>query len=369
MPIVSPTVSVLMSVYNDQGHVSLAIRSIVEQTFADFEFLIVDDGSADDSGAILRAWAAVDARITVIEQSNQGLTQSLNTLVARARGQFIARMDSDDIAYPDRLREQVVYLRAYPAVGVVACWTQIVTASGLTMTCNCFPDDSARIAAFLAEQHNPFVHSSIMLRRDVLAQLTPPYRFRNSQDFDLWLRLLGQTEFGVVEQLLMIHRKHGAQVSARYGTRGREIIKLIRTLHERRQNGLPEGDWQVAEQQILDVYAAAPPDPVLSAAQDAYSEAMTLQMLGAARSRIRHALRQAMAAPTLRAKARLHWALALLPDPLYQAIIRWRLRSSQEGRFYRPLNEVITPEQRRENQAYWDYLHAADRMPDVRLTH
>ncbi|MCC7446516.1 MAG: glycosyltransferase family 2 protein, partial [Anaerolineae bacterium] len=180
MPVVSPAVSVLMSVYNDQAHVGLAIRSIVEQTFTNFEFLIVDDGSTDDSGSILRAWAGADARITLIEQSNQGLTRSLNTMVARARGQFIARMDSDDIAYPDRLHQQVEYLQAHPTVGVVACWTQIVTASGMTMTCNCFPDDPARIAAFLAEQHNPFVHSSIMLRRDVLAQLTPPYRFRNS---------------------------------------------------------------------------------------------------------------------------------------------------------------------------------------------
>jgi len=358
-----------MSVYTDQAHVGLAIRSIVEQTFTNFEFLIVNDGSTDDSDQILRAWAAADTRITLIEQSNQGVTRSLNTLVARARGQFIARMDSDDIAYPDRLRQQVAYLRAHPSVGVVACWVQIVTASGLTMTCNCFPDDPARIAAFLAEQHNPFVHSSIMLRRDVLAQLTPPYRFRNSQDFDLWLRLLDQTEFGVVEQLLMIHRKHGAQVSARYGTRGREIIKLIRTLHERRQNGLSEGDWQIAERQIIEAYPPDRPDPVLAAAQNAYSEAMTLQMLGATRSRIRHQLRQAMAAPALRAKARLHWALALLPDPLYRAIIARRLRYSRAGRFFRPLDAIISPEQRRENQGYWEYLHTAGRMPDVHLTH
>lgn len=363
-----PPVSVLMSVYNDQAHVSQAIRSILEQTFSDFEFLIVNDGSTDDSGSILHAWAEADARITLIEQTNQGLTQSLNTLVAKASGQFLARMDSDDIAYPDRLRQQVEYLRAHPTIGVVACWVQVVTASGLTMSCNCFPDEPSRIAAYLADGHNPFVHSSVMLRRDVLAHFEPPYRFRNSQDFDLWLRLLGRTEFGVVEKLLMIHLKHGAQVSASYGLRGRQIISLIRKLHENRLQGLEEGDWRAAEQQILDIYPEVLQNPKLAAARNSYNEAITLQALGESRASIRRCLRQSLTARELRNKVLLHLTLALLPDRLYRTLIRRWLRLRLEGRFYRLLDEAVTAEQRWENQAYWDYLHEAAQMPDARRT-
>ena len=115
----TPAISVVMSVYNGARYLHPAVESILEQDFADFEFIIVDDGSTDGSGAILLEFAEKDARIRLIQRENRGLVASLNEAIALARAPLIARMDCDDIAMPDRFTRQIEYLADHPEIAIV----------------------------------------------------------------------------------------------------------------------------------------------------------------------------------------------------------------------------------------------------------
>src|SRR6266849_5646808 len=112
-------ISVVMAVYNSAAVVGEAIESVLDQTFGDFEFIIIDDGSTDSSGEILREYARRDGRINLYAQGNSGLIASLNRGCRLAKGRYIARMDADDISLPTRLEKQFRYLEAHPEVGVL----------------------------------------------------------------------------------------------------------------------------------------------------------------------------------------------------------------------------------------------------------
>src|SRR5215213_8085491 len=117
----APPLSVVMPVYNGKAYVGQAIESILTQTFTDFEFMIVDDGSTDGSNEIIEAYAQRDGRIRVLSQCNQGTSVALNTGIALARGELIAHMGADDIALPQRFERQLHYLRQNPQIGVLGC--------------------------------------------------------------------------------------------------------------------------------------------------------------------------------------------------------------------------------------------------------
>src|SRR5688500_1611394 len=112
----TPTVSVVMSIYNAERWLEEALDSVLAQSFSDFEFLLVDDGSTDGTARIIARYAARDDRCRVITKHNTGLSDSLNVGIERARGEWIARLDADDIAVPTRFEEQLTYLRKNPGV-------------------------------------------------------------------------------------------------------------------------------------------------------------------------------------------------------------------------------------------------------------
>src|ERR1051326_97584 len=112
----APPISVVMAVYNSEQTAPESIDSILQQTFSDFEFIIVDDGSTDATGEILRGYAELDKRIQVYTQQRSGLIASLNRHCRLARGRYIARMDADDISLPDRFEKQFRFLEAHPEI-------------------------------------------------------------------------------------------------------------------------------------------------------------------------------------------------------------------------------------------------------------
>ena len=123
----APLVSVVMPLYNGERYLAEAIESILSQTFADFEFIIVDDGSTDGSAGIIRDYAARDSRVKVKQLArNSGEAAARNAGIALARGQFVAGMDSDDISLPDRLRAQASFLENNPEVGAVGVHSRVV---------------------------------------------------------------------------------------------------------------------------------------------------------------------------------------------------------------------------------------------------
>ncbi len=182
-------VTVLMAVYNARGSVSAAIESIRAQTFTDWDCLIVDDGSTDGTWEILQQAASADRRISLLRnRSNRGLAASLNAGWRQARGEVIARLDADDISFPERLAKQVAFLERHPEVDVLGTAMEMVDATGRFLEYGRRPERHDEIVAQMY-RINPFVHPSVMMRKRFLEALGGyDERLRRAQDADLWLR-------------------------------------------------------------------------------------------------------------------------------------------------------------------------------------
>lgn len=204
-----PTVTVIMSVYNGELYLAKSIKSILQQTFKDFQFFIADDGSTDNSRKIIHQYQKMDNRIVLFEGTNSGLTTRLNYLASIASTPFIARMDADDISEPTRLEEQVNYMKKNVKCGVVG--TGFIQIDKDDKVCRGVirRDDNENLKKELLTGYtNVFTHGSVMMRSEILNKFSPIYRFKYSQDFDLWLRLKYICEFGMVEKILYRYRVH-----------------------------------------------------------------------------------------------------------------------------------------------------------------
>ncbi len=212
-----PRISVAMSVYNNAPYLAEAIESILGQSFGDFEFLIVNDGSRDGSGEIIDAYAARDPRIRAIHQPNRGLIASLNRLIGEAQAPPIARMDGDDIAMPERFERQLAFLDAHPDYGVVGTSTHDIDEQGrLSPNSDFHPLDHASFVAVL-EDGPLLCHPSVMMRRDLVRE-AGGYRaaFAHCEDYDLWLRLAARTKLCSLPDRLLHYRLSDTQVSTAY---------------------------------------------------------------------------------------------------------------------------------------------------------
>jgi glycosyltransferase involved in cell wall biosynthesis len=210
----TPLISVCMPVYNAKRFVAEAIKSILEQTLGDFEFLIVDDGSNDGSRRILERHAARDSRIRLVSRPNKGLVPSLNELVNMANGEFLARMDADDIAMPERFERQVGYLQAHPECAVVGCRVWEIDADGDTVTEWPTYSDHDEIDAFHFRLTGPaLLHPSIVMRRDAVVAIGGYRQFAVSEEIDLYLRLAEHWRLGRVPEYLLKYRVHTTNYS------------------------------------------------------------------------------------------------------------------------------------------------------------
>lgn len=208
-----------MSVYNGDRYLALAIESILAQSFADFEFLILDDGSKDDSRAIIDRFAVQDRRIRPIHRENRGLIASLNQLLAESRSPIIARMDADDVAYPERFARQYAFLEAHPEYGVVSTWTDDIDSEGRLIEAASYVRHPTDHAGFLKLAHDggTLCHPSTMYRRDVVLGMGGYHSaYRHCEDYDLWLRLADVTKLCSLPEKLMQYRRSDSQVSNRH---------------------------------------------------------------------------------------------------------------------------------------------------------
>ncbi len=185
-----PKVSVIMSVYNGERFLNDAIDSILCQTFSDFEFVIVDDKSIDNTNNILREYSKKDERIKIIKNSeNIGLTKSLNKAIKQSKGTYIARIDADDISEPKRLEKQVRFMD--DSSGVVLCGSLgwIIDGKGKKIKEKNLKTDYSDIKKSLLF-NNQFIHSSLFIRKDILDEEgLYNENFKKSQDYELVLRL------------------------------------------------------------------------------------------------------------------------------------------------------------------------------------
>jgi len=216
-----PAVSVVMGVYNGAASVGETIESILAQTETDFEFVIVDDGSNDETASILRSYADRDPRICVIRQQNAGLTHALIAGCEAARGTLIARQDCGDLSLPHRLHRQKVLFDADPDLAFVSCWTQFV-GPNLEPMFESKGAGGANDATFILDFNQPRAvidgptcHPSVMFRRDAYTR-AGRYRaaFYFGQDWDLWYRLAAVGKFQMVPECLYLARVTPGSISA-----------------------------------------------------------------------------------------------------------------------------------------------------------
>lgn len=184
----NPEISVVMSVYNGEKYLDQSIKSILNQTFKDYEFIIIDDGSTDYTSKILSSYK--DERIKIVKnEKNIGLTKSLNLGIRLAKGEYIARQDADDISDPSRLEKLFNVFEKDKYLGLVGSSFKIIDSNHRILRIVNVPTAEEDIRNIILD-HNPFCHGSVMFKREVINKIGG-YRefFRYAQDYDLWLRI------------------------------------------------------------------------------------------------------------------------------------------------------------------------------------
>jgi glycosyltransferase involved in cell wall biosynthesis len=187
-----PDISIVMSVYNAQSDVRRAIESICNQTFRNFEFIIIDDGSTDKTLQILNAYAAQEPRIRIHTQNNAGLTKALNTGVKLAAAPLIARQDADDFSHPERLQAQFEFMKAHPKINLLGSAGYDLHPDGTRTFWPAISHAELQKSVYLK---TPFPHSSAIMRTAILKELGGyDENFFTAQDMELWMRFAKRGE-------------------------------------------------------------------------------------------------------------------------------------------------------------------------------
>lgn len=204
----------LMSCYNARRWLREAIESVLTQTFRNFEFLIVDDGSTDDTWAIIREYAGKDSRIVPIQKPNTGLADSLNVGIAHARADWIARLDADDLCEANRLAEQLRFVRQNPEVVLLGSGFTEIDEDGRVIKKHAYPCSHKALVRHLERLMRFFPHSSALYRTAVVRKVGGYNgRIKRSEDSRLWLELADIGKLSCLPLALVRVRKHGGQVS------------------------------------------------------------------------------------------------------------------------------------------------------------
>lgn len=218
-------VTVGLSVYNAAPFLADAIQSVLNQTLTDWELLIVDDGSTDDSLAVAQSFA--DPRIRVLAGgTNRGLPARLNEITRLARGKYLARMGADDIMTPDRLQLQISFMETNPGVDVAGAFAYIIdthnNVCGVRGTTD-LPATLGRAAGGV-----PLIHPTVVARTNWFRQY--PYReeYRRAEDYELWLRTIETSSFRVIGQPLLFYREQGLPLLKKYTRAAVDVRNTVR---------------------------------------------------------------------------------------------------------------------------------------------
>lgn len=204
-------VSVIMPVYNGEAFLSEAIDSILNQTFADFEFIIIENASTDKTPEILASYASRDSRIRVHLQEKRGVAHAVNLAVSLATGRYIARMDSDDISLPARFQQQFDFLENHPETGVLGGAATMMTADGRHLRLVQPPRSDSEIRAAIDQWFT--INTTVMMKREIPLAVLSRQQLRGAIDYDFLLRALEHCQFANLDEVLLHRRIHANQVS------------------------------------------------------------------------------------------------------------------------------------------------------------
>ncbi|MDD4553491.1 MAG: glycosyltransferase [Bacteroidales bacterium] len=241
-----PVLSVLMPVYNGREFLKPAIDSILAQTYRDFELIIVNDGSTDDTQAVIDSYK--DPRIVATVQKNQGVARSLNNGLDVARGTYVRRHDADDVSTPDSFRIQIDFLESHPEYVMVCNQQAFMTARGRIAWKYRVPNNDffhgqdftdLGFEHFTVDKSSPVVHGTACFRREaVIAMGKYRTEFTVSEDNDLWLRLLEKYKIAVLNRCTYFMRLHGTSATQRHAGKIKHFRNLLIDFsRQRRETG------------------------------------------------------------------------------------------------------------------------------------
>jgi len=226
----TPRVSVVIATYNYSRFLAESIESVLAQTFSDFELIVVDDGSTDETPALVRRWHA-DSRFSYVRKEHQGAAAAYNTGLTRATGEYAALQAADDVWLPEKLVRQVAALDANPAIGLVYSDTTIVDADGAPQRRHFSPGGRVPhvgrvMPTLLFDNFVPA--SSVVVRQNVLRVVgLHEETLEVCEDWDLWLRIAARYEFGYVDAALVCTRRHGGNAHLRAAANVRDSLRVL----------------------------------------------------------------------------------------------------------------------------------------------
>lgn len=216
----SPLISVAMPVYNGEKYLAEAIDSILAQTFEDFELIMIDDGSTDSSLKLLQEYQKKDSRIRLITRENRNVAATLNEIIFLARGKWIARMDQDDIALPQRLERQLEWLERTGA-DISGSWVRRFGTSDQRIVKLRQTDEAIKMEMLFC---SPFAHPSVMVRTNMIKKLLYDETRWEAEDYDLWVRAAeAGWKMTNIPEVLLCYRVHPEQISAKKANRQQQL--------------------------------------------------------------------------------------------------------------------------------------------------
>jgi glycosyltransferase involved in cell wall biosynthesis len=241
-----PLVSILMPVYNAAPFLRQAVDGILDQTFRDFELILVNDGSTDDSEKIIRSYS--DSRIRLHNQPNAGVARALNKALELAEGQYIARHDADDFSPPDKLEKQVRFLETHPDFVLCSTQTAFMTERGKIAWDYRQPHNDyfgTEAAITVKREHfnpySPITHGCVLVRADIMRSFNG-YRteFKTAEDVDLWLRILQKHKMAVLKGCSYFLRLNKNSATRRHGSKNKLFRDVAFQYYDQRAQGSPD---------------------------------------------------------------------------------------------------------------------------------
>ncbi len=208
-----PLLSVIMSIFNGEKYVKETVESVLNQSFRDFEFIIVNDGSTDGTSEILRSFK--DERIRIINQENRGLTKSLNRSIGGSEGRYVGRIDCGDIAFEKKFEVQLNFLEGNRDIYGVGTWANLIDEKGNMVGMLKYPTEYEKIRKVIL-RYNPFVHPSLVFRKEMFDEIgLYDESFEFAQDYDLMLRAVSRFNIVNLPEVLLNYRVSEEAISSR----------------------------------------------------------------------------------------------------------------------------------------------------------
>ena len=201
-----PLISIVLPCYNSQDYIENCINSITEQDWNNYELIIIDDGSSDNTNNIIKKYSNIKLRY-VKNNTNKGIVHSLNKGISMAKGEYIARIDSDDLMHKNRLSKQVNYLEEYPEIALVGSWQFIIDKLGKVIGLKQYPVQHEEIKLLLPFE-NPFSHPSIMIRSNIIKTIGYNEKYTNCEDYNLWEKIVSKNITANIPECLTYYRSH-----------------------------------------------------------------------------------------------------------------------------------------------------------------